>query len=89
MGASAGEDPMLPRYTDKCRCSICGEYFNSSSAFGKHRYGPYAPINKPDTRKCRTATEMSASGWLKNATGHWVTGRRTAEAVAQRREAAQ
>jgi hypothetical protein len=75
---------MLPRYTDKCRCSICGEYFNSSGAFGRHRVGPFAPIGKPETRRCLSVEEMLAKDFFKKSSGHWARGKRPANAVAIR-----
>jgi hypothetical protein len=47
--------------------------FNSTAAHTKHRVGPYAPINKPETRRCLTPAEMTAKGMVRNALGLWVT----------------
>lgn len=77
MSSHNPRDPMLPLGSDKCRCSACDEYFNSSGAFAKHRVGPFAPINEPDTRRCLTVSEMEAKGWARNQTGHWITSKRT------------
>lgn len=53
----------------RCRCSGCGQFFNSVGAFDRHRTGPYAA-----GRRCLTAEEMTARGWLHNAAGFWITG---------------
>jgi hypothetical protein len=52
---------------DHCRCTSCGEYFNSTKAFDKHRRGSY-----PE-RRCLTPEEMLAIGMSKNAGDWWVT----------------
>jgi hypothetical protein len=62
---------------DRCRCSGCGELFNSTHAHAKHRVGPFSPINKPDTRRCLTADEMISKGMSRNAVGLWITEART------------
>jgi hypothetical protein len=54
---------------DRCRCSGCGEYFNSTYMFDKHRFGKY-----PD-RRCMTAEEMSAKGYSKNEAGFWISSK--------------
>jgi len=66
------DDPMLPKYTDKCRCMECGLYFNSSGAFTRHRVGEYAPINQPDTRRCLTVEVLRRRRWAQTETGHWA-----------------
>ena len=65
---------MLPIGTDKCRCTVCGLYLNSSHAFEKHRVG------YPE-RRCRTVEELLLLGWSTNATGHWITAKRPAGSV--------
>ena len=77
MSSHNPRDPMLPLGSDKCRCSACHEYFNSSWAFAQHRVGPFAPINAPNTRRCLTVSEMQAQGWSRNQTGRWITRKRT------------
>ena len=60
----------------RCRCSACGEVFNSLSAFDGHRVGPYRqfrdPIDAPD-RRCLAVAEMFRKGMERNARGFWVT----------------
>src|SRR5450432_2455359 len=75
MSSRNPRDPMLPFGSDKCRCSACHEYFNSSSAFAKHRQGDYSG---PQSRYCLTAEQMAAKGWSRNATGHWITAKKPA-----------
>lgn len=50
----------------RCVCRGCGEFFNSTPAFDKHR------ANKGGFR-CLTPAEMEAKGMAKNAGGWWVT----------------
>lgn len=72
-------DPMLPLYTDKCKCNSCGEYFNSTYAFERHRAPrPYVPIGQPSKRRCLTVEELTGGGWGRNSTGHWITSKRPA-----------
>ncbi len=61
---------------------LTGNYFNSAYTFDGHRVGLFAPISRPDTRRCLTATQMLAKGWLRNAAGFWISGKRPAVAVA-------
>ena len=63
-------DPMLPHGTDKCKCSVCGLYFNSTFAFSQHLRGPVT------ARVHYTPQQMLRRGWFKTATGHWATERR-------------
>lgn len=56
---------------DRCRCAGCGLLFTSGSAFAAHRRGAFAPVNRPDTRRCLTEAELRAAGWLPNARGYW------------------
>jgi hypothetical protein len=57
---------------DRCRCNPttggCGEYFNSTYAFDQHRTGEHGV-----TRRCLTVPEMEARGFVRNATGYWIT----------------
>ena len=59
---------------DQCKCSACGEHFNSTYAFDKHRTGVYAP---PGRRRCRTASEMLNIGMAQNAKGFWISHKHT------------
>jgi hypothetical protein len=58
--------------SERSICRGCGELFNSVSMFERHRVGPFAPITKPDTRRCLSPAEMTGKGWLKNAAGYWI-----------------
>src|SRR5262245_60812392 len=42
---------------DHNQCPACGEYFNSTHAFDKHRIGAYGK-----DRRCMTIEEMTAAG---------------------------
>jgi hypothetical protein len=53
---------------DRNQCAGCGEFFNSSAAFDKHRTGAFGI-----DRRCMTDGEMRAKGMDKNAAGYWVT----------------
>lgn len=52
---------------DRNQCPTCGEHFNSSSAFDKHRTGRFGT-----DRRCRTVAEMLAAGMAKNTAGFWI-----------------
>ena len=52
---------------DHCRCAACGEYFNSTAAFDKHRIGDMT------MRSCRTPDVMRAVGMQISSTGWWIT----------------
>lgn len=49
------------------QCPGCDKYFNSNSAFDKHRVG-----TPGKDRHCRTTEEMEAAGMFVNADGFWV-----------------
>lgn len=51
---------------DRNQCAGCGEYFNSSHAFDKHRTG----IHGVD-RRCLTPEEMTAAGMHFGDDGFW------------------
>lgn len=57
------------------QCQGCKEYFNSNTAFDKHRTGKHCN----QTRRCMTPEEMMAKGMLKNAAGFWITEARIFE----------
>jgi hypothetical protein len=73
---------------NRCRCSGCGEHFNSASAFDRHRTGTYGTSRHSGTRRCLTVPEMQARGWLKNGAEFWVMGKRPPNAVTSRVETA-
>jgi hypothetical protein len=52
----------------RCQCSGCGEYFNSDTAFEKHRIGQFG-VN----RRCMTPAEMLAAGMSRNAADWWIS----------------
>ena len=58
---------------DHNECAGCGELFNSTAAFDRHRTGSFGFHGKGVTRRCLTPAEMLAKGMSKNATGWWVT----------------
>lgn len=51
---------------DRNQCAACGELFNSSHAFEKHRHGDYGI-----DRRCMTEAEMLAKGMHKGADNFW------------------
>lgn len=51
------------------QCRGCGEYFNSQSAFDKHRTGSY----ENHTRRCHTEDEMLSKDMVRNEDGYWIT----------------
>ena len=82
MRQADGTDPMLPQGTDKCQCSTCKEYFNSTFAFEHHRTGR---VGRPE-RRCLPVMEMQIAGWTQNGKGHWLTPRRGEGRGAHHRE---
>jgi hypothetical protein len=52
---------------DRNQCRGCGEYFNSTFAFDKHRTGDFGK-----DRRCMTMEEMMLKGMEKNDAGFWV-----------------
>ena len=79
-------DTQLVLRGDRCRCSVmtggCGENFNSTSAFDKHRVWAEGKV----LRRCMTVEEMLGKGMAKNATGYWVTKLKDSEFHAAARE---
>jgi hypothetical protein len=67
---------------DRNQCRGCGEYFNSSFSFDKHRTGEHGK-----DRRCMTTAEMLDKGMSKNAAGFWISSAMPAE-VAHHTEAA-
>ena len=49
------------------QCSGCKVFFNSVTAFDKHRTGDYG-VN----RRCMTVEEMIAKGMSVNEAGYWI-----------------
>lgn len=63
---------------DRNQCAECGEVFNSSSAFDKHRTGTFGrPMGDGTymmhTRRCLNVGEMYFAGMARNNRGFWVT----------------
>lgn len=63
---------------DRNQCAGCGEYFNSTAAFEKHRTGAFGSAMGDGTyvmhtRRCRTVAEMGEAGMAKNRDGWWIT----------------
>ena len=58
------------------QCQGCKEYFNSNTAFDKHRTGDHGK-----NRRCRTPLEMTEKGMLINNDGFWISEPSTREFV--------
>ena len=59
-------DPRLKPGTNRCLCSVCGEYFSSDRAFDRHRHGP------ADDRSCFTPPDMYQRGFRHvSRGGYW------------------
>ena len=56
---------------DHCQCAACGEYFNSTYAFDKHRVGPFTHDLR--TRRCLTPDEMRVKGMAQKPEGWWIS----------------
>ena len=52
---------------NKNQCGGGGEYFNSNTAFDKHRTGDFGV-----DRRCLNSEEMLEKKMVKNAAGYWV-----------------
>lgn len=59
---------MMPLTGDRCQCSVCKKYFNSTKAFDKHRTGEHG-----GDRRCLSTEEMEERGMVLNARGYWIT----------------
>lgn len=73
-----------PKLTgNRCRCAACGDYFNSTSTFDRHRAGTFAARGTwPHARRCLTTEELHAKGWARNVVGFWIERPRKAATVA-------
>ena len=58
---------------DRCQCTACGLYFNSTAAFDKHRVGDHRVTRD---RRCLTPQQMQERGMEQTSEGWWVTERR-------------
>src|SRR5260370_3832476 len=65
---SMRHNPSVRLSGDRNECPGCGQLFNSSAAFDKHRTGTFTPA----ARRCVTNPEMIAKGMARNASGFWV-----------------
>lgn len=52
---------------DRNQCPSCGEFFNSTLAFDKHRTGDYP------ARHCLSPDAMVAKGMAVSSAGFWVS----------------
>lgn len=64
---------------DRNQCPTCRLYFNSTSAFDKHRTGAFGI-----DRRCLTAPEMEARGMTANEAGFWVRNPMPEKAISSR-----
>lgn len=54
----------------RAQCVTCSEYFGSDRAFDRHRVGDFAKLGEwRHDRRCLTAAEMDATGWVRNGQG--------------------
>lgn len=56
---------------DRNQCGMCGQYFNSTHAFDKHRTGEFGV-----DRRCLSDDEMRAKGMHLPADGFWRGSKR-------------
>lgn len=63
-----------PKLTgSRCMCRGCGELFNSTSTFDRHRTGTFAPLGAwAHNRRCLTPAELEAKGWCRNGASFWI-----------------
>lgn len=57
----------LTRGKRRNQCGGCRVFFNSVTAFDKHRTGEYGV-----DRRCMTVDEMTAKGMSVNEAGYWI-----------------
>lgn len=57
----------LTRGKRRNQCGGCRVFFNSVTAFDKHRIGEYGV-----DRRCMTVDEMTAKGMSVNEAGYWI-----------------
>jgi len=55
---------------ENCKCAACGERFESTGTFEKHRIGAYT-LAQP-SRPCLSVQEMLDKGMRRNSRGAWV-----------------
>ena len=53
---------------DRNQCCGCGEYFNSTFAFDKHRTGEHGK-----DRRCLSPEQMKEIGMAVNSAGFWIS----------------
>lgn len=58
------------------QCGACHQYFNSNTAFERHRTGEHGK-----DRRCLTSEEMTKKGWLKNKDGFWITEQKSDRSI--------
>jgi hypothetical protein len=63
---------------DHNQCPTCGTYFNSTSAFDRHRTGEWGILQddgsySPCNRRCLTVEEMKAKGMCLSSSNWWIT----------------
>ena len=58
----------------RCRCTKCGEVFNSVSTFNRHHVGSWQ--GRGALRRCLTIDEMVSRGWSVNARRFWIERQR-------------
>ena len=63
------------------QCAGCHEYFNSNTAFDKHRTGDHG-VN----RRCMTTEEMQAAGMSLNKDEFWVASKMSDSLIEKRKE---
>lgn len=63
---------------DRNQCQGCKSYFNSTTAFEKHRVGEFGV-----DRRCLSADEMQAKGMKVNADGFWISKPMGTDAVSR------
>lgn len=66
---------------NRCQCPACGDWFNSTSTFDRHRVGTFESAGVANTRRCLVEVELTARGWSLNAGGFWIERRREAATI--------
>jgi hypothetical protein len=81
MSSNARKRIIMILTSSRNQCGGCGQYFNSNTAFEKHRTGVFGI-----DRRCLNDQEMEAKKMAKNAAGFW-TGEPMDQSIIEKRNA--
>jgi hypothetical protein len=56
----------------RCQCTGCGQQFNRTTTFARHRVASFGTLRDPGGRRCLSTEEMQDRGWRLNGAGFWL-----------------